>query len=216
MKLTEAKLQLWADSIRNDFLQGFKKIAVAQPAITVFGSARVPTDSSLYQLAREAGAKLAQNGFSVITGGGPGMMEAANRGAHEAGGKSVGMNIVLPHEQKPNPYLNDVITFRYFFNRKTGLIHFSQGFLLLPGGAGTLDELFEALNLMMTKKTPRFPLVACGKSYWQGLLTWMSEQIVARGLMRADELACIRLVDTVDEAVAIFKQECCDFSLLDE
>ena len=215
MRLTDAKLHQWADSIRNDFLQGFRKIAINQPAITVFGSARVKPESEYYQMAFQSGMKLAQNGFSVITGGGPGMMEAANRGAFEAGGVSVGMNILLPHEQKPNPYLHDVITFRYFFNRKTGLINFSQGFLLLPGGAGTLDELFEALNLMMTKKSPRFPLVACGKSYWQGLLDWMNLQIVARGLMESEELSYIRLVDTIDEAIVIFKQECCDFSLID-
>jgi uncharacterized protein (TIGR00730 family) len=215
MRLTETKLNQWADSIRNDFLQGFRKIVINQPAITVFGSARVKPESEYYQMAFQSGMMLAQNGFSVITGGGPGMMEAANRGAFEAGGVSVGMNILLPHEQKPNPYLHDVITFRYFFNRKTGLINFSQGFLLLPGGAGTLDELFEALNLMMTKKSPRFPLVACGKSYWQGLLDWMNQQIVAQGLMSPEELSYIRLVDTIDEAIAIFKQECCDFSLID-
>ncbi len=173
-------------------------------------------DNEYYKMAFESGRKLAENGFSVITGGGPGMMEAANRGAFDAGGESIGMNIVLPHEQKPNPYIHDVITFRYFFNRKTGLIHFSQGFLLLPGGAGTLDELFEALNLMMTKKAPRFPLVACGKSYWEGLIRWMSEQIVGRGLMSAEELSYIHLVDTVDEAIQIFKRECCEFSLIDE
>ncbi len=215
MKLAESQLLHWAESIKNDFLQGFQKIHISQPAITVFGSARVKTDSEYYKMAFQSGKKLAENGFSVITGGGPGMMEAANRGAFEAGGVSVGMNIVLPHEQKPNPYIHDVITFRYFFNRKTGLIHFSQGFLLLPGGAGTLDELFEALNLMMTKKAPRFPLVACGKEYWQGLIDWMGEQIVAKGLMSAEELSYIHLVDTVDEAIAIFKQECCDFSLID-
>lgn len=215
MKITDTKLNQWADSIRNDFLQGFRKIEISQPAITVFGSARVKPDSEYYRMAFQAGMKLAQNGFSVITGGGPGMMEAANRGSFEAGGVSIGMNILLPHEQKPNPYLHDVITFRYFFNRKIGLINFSQGFLLLPGGAGTLDELFEALNLMMTRKSPRFPLVACGKSYWQGLLDWMNHQIVAQGLMSPEELSYIRLVDTIDEAIAIFKQECCDFTLID-
>ena len=216
MKLSETEIENWAESIKKDFLQGFKKIHLPQPAITVFGSARVPRGSSLYSMAFEAGGKLVKSGFSVITGGGPGMMEAANKGAFEAKGVSFGMNIVIPREQKANPYLNDQVTFRYFFNRKTGLIHFSQGFLLLPGGAGTLDELFEALNLMMTKKVPTFPLVALDRSYWSGLVTWMKEQIVDRKLMNSEELDYIQVVDSIEEAIAIFKKSCCDFSYLDQ
>ena len=216
MKLSESELENWAESIKKDFLQGFKKIKLTQPAITVFGSARVKKDNPLYHMAYEAGKKLAENGYSVITGGGPGMMEAANKGAFEASGMSIGMNIILPHEQRANAFLNDQVTFRYFFNRKTGLIHFSQGFLLLPGGAGTLDELFEALNLMMTKKVPTFPLVALGKSYWSGLISWMHAEIVSQGLMNPVELGYIHVVDTVEEAITFFKIQCCDFSILDE
>lgn len=216
MKSSESELENWAESIKIDFLQGFKKIKLTQPAITVFGSARVKKDNPLYHMAYEAGKKLAENGYSVITGGEPGMMEAANKGAFEASGMSLGMNIILPHEQRANAFLNDQVTFRYFFNRKTGLIHFSQGFLLLPGGAGTLDELFEALNLMMTKKVPTFPLVALGKSYWSGLISWMHSEIVGHGLMNPEELDTIHVVDTVDEAITLFKSQCCDFSLLEE
>jgi hypothetical protein len=167
--------------------------------VTVFGSARTPEDSTDYALGREMGSRLAGLGFTVITGGGPGIMEAANRGAREAGGHSVGCNIVLPHEQQPNPYLDVSIDFRYFFVRKMMLVKYSYAFVVLPGGFGTMDELFEALTLIQTGKIHDFPMVVMGSQYWQP----MREQIdvmLSAGMISPSDLDLLLFTDDVDEA----------------
>jgi uncharacterized protein (TIGR00730 family) len=214
MKNTLLDLEKWASSIREDFFQGFKTLLDTEKAITVFGSARIDDSDPLFLKVVEASAALAGRGFTIITGGGPGVMKAANKGAFEAGGKSIGLNIILPREQNTNPYVHLNVTFRYFFSRKSCLIQFSQGFLLFPGGCGTLDELFEALNLMHTNKVERFPVVAFDSKYWNGLIDWMKEQMVDRGLLTQHELDSIYVVDTIDEVLEIFSREGAEFSLI--
>ena len=167
--------------IMGEFVDGFDVLARVGLAVTVFGSARVKPDSPYYAAAREVGAGIARRGFAVITGGGPGIMEAANRGANEAGGLSIGCNIELPHEQSPNPYANLSIDFRYFFVRKTMFVKYSEAFVVFPGGFGTMDELFEALTLIQTAKVKRFPVVLYGSQYWGGLLDWIRETLADRG-----------------------------------
>ena len=161
-------------------------MAKVGPAVTVFGSARTPPDDPVYELARTIGRRLAEAGYAVITGGGPGTMEAANRGCREGGGLSVGCNIELPHEQGMNPYVDLGVEFRYFFARKTMFVKYADGFVILPGGFGTLDELFEALTLIQTGKVRHFPVVLVGRAYWAGLLDWMRDTLAARGAVDAD------------------------------
>jgi uncharacterized protein (TIGR00730 family) len=156
--------------------------------------------------ARRLGSLLAASGFATITGGGPGIMEAANRGAFEAGGMSVGCNIDLPHEQKPNPYLNRVVTFYYFFVRKVMLVKYSSAFVIFPGGFGTLDELTEALTLIQTGKTPRFPVILVGRAYWEGMTQWMREMFVSSRTIDEADLGLLRLVDTAEEAIHLIRQ----------
>lgn len=183
-----------------EFIRGFRALHTIGPAVTVFGSARIPESHEFYQGARRMGTLLAQGGFAVITGGGPGIMEAANRGAFEAGGLSVGCNIFLPHEQRANPYLNKVITFYYFFVRKVMLIKYSSAFVIFPGGFGTLDELTEALTLMQTGKHPPFPVVLVGKGYWEGFFTWAQGMMLAAKTVDAKDLDLLTLVETAEEA----------------
>ena len=161
--------------ILSEFVEGFEALAGVGQAVAVFGSARTPVDSPDYELARRVGEALAKRGFAVITGGGPGAMEAANRGAHEAGGLSIGCNIELPHEQHLNPYVDLSVEFHYFFARKTMFVKYADAFVIMPGGFGTLDELFEALTLIQTGKVRNFPVVLIGHAYWDGLLAWMRE-----------------------------------------
>jgi uncharacterized protein (TIGR00730 family) len=189
--------------IMGEFVDGFDVLARVGMAVTVFGSARVKQDSPYYAAAREVGAGLAKRGYAVITGGGPGVMEAANRGASEAGGLSIGCNIELPHEQAPNPYANLSIDFRYFFVRKTMFVKYSEAFVVFPGGFGTLDELFEALTLIQTAKVKRFPVVLYGSEYWRGLLDWVRERLAVEGMVSASDLELIEVVDTTDEVCAI-------------
>ncbi|HET6171598.1 MAG TPA: TIGR00730 family Rossman fold protein [Gaiellales bacterium] len=189
--------------IMGEFVDGFDVLARIGLAVTVFGSARVKPDSPYYAAAREVGAGIAKRGFAVITGGGPGIMEAANRGANEAGGLSIGCNIELPHEQSPNPYANLSIDFRYFFVRKTMFVKYSEAFVVFPGGFGTMDELFEALTLIQTAKVKRFPVVLYGSEYWSGLLDWVRETLAVEGMVSADDLALVQVVDTTDEVCAI-------------
>ncbi|HEV7605508.1 MAG TPA: TIGR00730 family Rossman fold protein [Candidatus Limnocylindrales bacterium] len=186
-----------------EFVEGFDAMAKVGPAITVFGSARTKADDPVYELARSIGFKLAEAGYAVITGGGPGAMEAANRGCREAGGLSVGCNIELPHEQGLNPYVDLGIEFRYFFARKVMFVKYADGFVILPGGFGTLDELFESLTLIQTGKVRHFPVVLVGKAYWAGLLDWIRETLVARGAVDAADLDLLLLTDDPDEAVAM-------------
>ena len=167
--------------ILSEFVEGFDALAEVGPAITVFGSARTRPDDPVYELARTIGRRLAEAGYAVITGGGPGTMEAANRGCREGGGLSVGCNIELPHEQGMNAYVDLGVEFRYFFARKTMFVKYADGFVILPGGFGTLDELFEALTLIQTGKIRHFPVVLVGRAYWAGLLDWIRDTLVTRG-----------------------------------
>lgn len=187
--------------IMGEFVQGFDALAEVGAAISVFGSARVAPEDPMYQQATLMGRRLAEAGFAVITGGGPGIMEAANRGAHEAGGVSIGCNIELPREQTINAYAALSVNFRYFFCRKTMFIKYSEGFVLFPGGFGTLDELFEAVTLIQTGKIKRFPLILFGRAYWEGLFTWMRTSMLAEGKITPSELELFQLTDSVDEAV---------------
>jgi hypothetical protein len=187
--------------VLRDFLRGFRVLHFVGPCVTVFGSARIREESPHYQLARKMGAALARLGFTVMTGGGPGIMEAANRGAKEIGGRSVGCGIELPHEQKMNPYLDRSVTLYYFFVRKTLLIKYSYAFVVMPGGAGTLDELFEALTLIQTGKIKSFPIVVMGKDYWQEL-TGFVEKTADAGMISRGDLDLIYVTDSVEEAIA--------------
>ncbi|AOZ72985.1 Rossman fold protein, TIGR00730 family [Boudabousia tangfeifanii] len=188
--------------IQSEFIEGFGALAELGPAVSVFGSARTPETEESYQQAREVGKLLAQAGYAVITGGGPGVMEAANRGALEGGGRSVGLGIELPHEQGMNQWVDLGINFRYFFARKTMFVKYSSGFIVMPGGFGTLDELFEATTLVQTKKVRHFPIVLVGKAYWSGLLEWIRTTMLQAGMISDNEDDLLQLVDTPQEAVA--------------
>jgi uncharacterized protein (TIGR00730 family) len=188
--------------IQSEFVEGFGLLAELPPAIAVFGSARTPVDHPEYAQARGIGGALARAGYAVITGGGPGVMEAANRGACEAGGTSVGLGIELPFEQRLNDWVDLGINFRYFFARKTMFVKYSRGFVIMPGGFGTLDEMFEALTLVQTQKVTRFPVVLVGTAYWRGLLDWLRSTVLPGGKIREADLDLLHLTDDVDEAVA--------------
>jgi len=189
--------------IQAEFVEGFGALAELGPAIGVFGSARTHPDDPFYAMAEEVGRRLAQAGFAVITGGGPGAMEAANKGASEAGGVSVGLGIELPFETGLNKWVDKGINFRYFFARKTMFVKYAQGFVVLPGGLGTLDELFEALTLAQTQEITSFPVVLLGTTYWRGLLDWLRDTVVAEGKIGAGDLDMLTLTDDVDQAVAL-------------
>jgi len=188
--------------IMAEFVEGFEKLAIIGPCVTIFGSARTKTQHQYYKLAEEVAYKLVKAGFGVITGGGPGVMEAANKGAHFAGGRSVGLNIKLPFEQSSNPFIDPdkLLAFDYFFVRKVMFMKYSQGFIVLPGGFGTLDEMFEALTLIQTEKIARFPIILVNKSYWSGLLDWIKKTLVEEKNVSPEDLNLIVCVDTADEA----------------
>jgi uncharacterized protein (TIGR00730 family) len=186
--------------ILEEFERGFRALARLGPAVTVFGSARFEAGHRYYELAREVGRELARAGFTTITGGGPGVMEAANRGAHEAGGKSYGLNILLPHEQSVNPYVDASVEFRYFFVRKVMLVKYSCGYIVLPGGLGTLDELFEAATLIQCGKIGPFPLVLVGGTFWDGLRRY-GRFMMRQGVFSADELGFGLVTDSPKDAV---------------
>ena len=189
--------------IQSEFVEGFGLLAELGPAVSVFGSARTKPDSDEYATTVALGAALADAGYAVITGGGPGVMEAANRGASEAGGVSVGLGIELPFEQRLNEWVDVGLNFRYFFARKTMFVKYAQAFVIMPGGFGTLDELFEALTLVQTRKVTRFPVILFGTAYWQGLVDWIRTSMLPDGKIGAADLELIRVTDSVDEAVAI-------------
>ena len=189
--------------IQAEFVEGFGALAELGPAIAVFGSSRTQPDHPTYEIGERVGRALVEAGYAVITGGGPGTLEAANKGASQAGGLSVGLGIELPYEAGLNPWVDKGINFRYFFARKTMFVKYSQGFVVLPGGIGTLDEMFEALTLAQTRKVTRFPIVLIGVDYWSGLLAWMRETMLAEGKITQHDLDMLTLTDDVDEAVAL-------------
>jgi uncharacterized protein (TIGR00730 family) len=189
--------------IQSEFVEGFGALAEVGPAASVFGSARTPVDHPTYRLAEQVGRLLAEAGYAVITGGGPGTMEAANKGAYEAGGVSIGLGIELPFEQGLNQYVDLGVNFRYFFARKTMFVKYAEGFIVLPGGFGTLDELFEALTLVQTTKVTSFPIVLIGTGYWSGLLDWLRSSVLDHGAISEKDVDLLQLTDDPTEAVRI-------------
>ncbi len=185
----------------NDLLRGLKEVRTFSQGVTVFGSARLPQDNKYCMKARELGQLLAQNGHTVVTGGGPGIMEAANQGAFEYGGRSIGLNITLKHEQYPNPYLTDMVQFQYFFARKVMLVMASKAFVVFPGGIGTLDELSEVILLMQESKMPRMPVFLFGKSYWKSLVRFIETKMLPLGLVSKGDLKIFKLTDDLNEIV---------------
>jgi uncharacterized protein (TIGR00730 family) len=189
--------------IQSEFVEGFGALAELGPAVSVFGSARTKPGDAMYELGVRLGAALARAGYAVITGGGPGSMESANKGAAEAGGVSVGLGIELPFEQGLNPYVDLGVNFRYFFARKTMFVKYAEGFVVLPGGFGTFDELFEALTLVQTQKVTSFPIVLMGTAYWQGLLDWLKTAALTHGTINERDLALLTVTDDITEAVEV-------------
>ncbi|QXQ13145.1 TIGR00730 family Rossman fold protein [Skermania piniformis] len=189
--------------IQSEFVEGFGTLADVPQAVTVFGSARTPVDTPDYRVGVELGAALTRAGFAVITGGGPGAMEAVNRGASQAGGYSIGLGIELPNEQGLNEWVDLGINFRYFFVRKTMFVKYSHAFICLPGGFGTLDEMFEALTLVQTRKVTRFPIVLFGSAFWGGLVEWVRDTLLASGKIAAADLELLHVTDSVEDAVEV-------------
>lgn len=215
-KISEAfQIKDWSDiksenswmvfKVMSEFVEGMEKLAKIGPCVSIFGSARTKPEDAVYKMAEETASQLVRHGYGVITGGGPGVMEAANKGAHSQGGKSVGLNIDLPFEQHENPYIDrdKILNFEYFFVRKVMFVKYSQGFIVMPGGFGTLDELFEAVTLIQTKKIGAFPIVLLGRDYWSGLFDWIKSVLLKQGNINEEDLDLIHLVDTSEEAVAV-------------
>ena len=192
--------------IMAEIVEGIETLSNVHNAVTIFGSARIRPDDIYYQKTEKLARLLVQEKFSVITGGGPGVMEAANKGAAEAGGKSVGLNIKLPYEQKPNPYANIHLDYKYFFVRKVMFVKYAVAYVIMPGGFGTMDELFEALTLIQTKKIKAFPLILMGSEYWQGLIDWMKNTMVKDGKILAADMDLIQVVDETEEVVKLIKK----------
>lgn len=192
--------------ILSEFVEGFEKLSKIEPAVSIFGSARAKEDHKDYKKARKLGKMLADNGITVLTGGGPGVMEAANRGATEAGGQSIGVNIELPFEQKPNPYAKKIINFNYFFVRKVMLVKYASSFVIFPGGFGTMDELFEAITLIQTKKMKYFPLILVEKDYWKGLIDWIKDTMLLNGFINKEDLDLIIMEDDLSKIMDIIKE----------
>lgn len=207
---SESSRSLWSIfKIMGEFVDGYETLMRVGPCISIFGSARVKPGSEYYELAVKAAEAISDNGFGIITGGGPGVMEAANKGAFNSDGKSVGLGIELPKEQGVNRYVspNYVINFKYFFVRKVMFVKYAQGFIVLPGGFGTLDELFETITLIQTEKIMKIPIVLIGKEYWQGLVEWIQEKLIENGYIHKNDMDIFYLTDDVDDAV----QHICDF-----
>jgi len=189
--------------IMSEFVNGYEKLSAIEPCISIFGSARTPREHPTYQLTVEIAKAIAQSGYGIISGGGPGIMEAANKGAKEANGVSVGLNISLPREQYDNPYIDQdkLIDFQYFFVRKVMFVKYAQGFVVMPGGLGTLDELFEALTLIQTEKVTKFPVILVGRSYWKGLVGWIKDTLFKEKNISSDDIELFDVVDTVEEVM---------------
>lgn len=186
-----------------EFVEGFERLAAIKPSVSVFGSARMPTDHPYYALCEETCRLLSDSGFSVVSGGGPGLMEAANKGAHAGRSPSIGLNIILPHEQKPNPYQDIELSFRHFFSRKVMFVKYAAAYVVLPGGFGTLDELAEILTLVQTGKSRRIPIVLVGSMFWGGLLVWFRERLIAEGMISAEDMDLMQVVDEPQQVVDI-------------
>ena len=191
--------------IMSEFVEGMDRLSNIGPCVAIFGSARTQPDDPYYKLATEIAEEMTKLGFGIITGGGPGIMEAANRGAHECNAASVGLNIRLPFEKHGNIYIDKEIDFDYFFVRKTLFMRYAQGYVVMPGGLGTMDELFEALTLIQTDKMVDFPVVLVGKEYWSGLIQWMREVLLTRQMIKEEDFDIFHLVDTKEEVVAVIK-----------
>ena len=189
-----------------EFVEGFEMLARIPPAVAIFGSARSLPGSPAYERAEAIAGLLGQNGYSVITGGGPGVMEGANKGATEAGATSVGLNIELPLEQKPNIFANKLLNFRYFFVRKVMFVKYSSAFVILPGGFGTLDELFESITLIQTGKIKAFPVILLGNGYWSGLMAWIENTLLAQGKISPEDLDILKIADTPEDVIRIIKE----------
>jgi uncharacterized protein (TIGR00730 family) len=199
-----AELELHVRRIANEFRLGFEAVdRIDRPAVTMFGSARVPEGHPFYEAARATAHLFAQAGWAVVTGGGPGLMEAANRGAREGNGLSIGFNIQLPHEQEGNPYCDVALEFQHFYARKTMFVKAAEGFVIFPGGFGTLDELFESLTLIQTKKVLQFPVILFGTDYWRGLLSWMRERLLETGMISAGDVDLLATTDDPAEATQL-------------
>jgi len=208
--------QVWLESRQKDiwrifrimaeFVEGFDQMTKLGPCVSIFGSARTKPGHRYYEMARKVARELVKAGFGIITGGGPGIMEAANLGAKEAGGLSVGINIELPLEQKFNPYVDVGIEFRHFFVRKVMFVKYAQGFVVLPGGFGTLDEFFEAVTLIQTGKTTRFPIVLMGSEYWEGLINWLRDKVLAEGNISPEDMNIFEVTDDPEEAARIITE----------
>lgn len=192
--------------IMAEFVDGFDVLSKVGPAITVFGSARISEKHPMYKLAVRTAYLLSKEGYAIITGGGPGIMEAANKGAIQAKGQSVGLNIELPHEQKPNPYINTLLSFHYFFCRKVMFVKYARAFVIFPGGFGTLDEFFESITLVQTKRIGRFPVILVGKEYWQELLGWLKGTVLKENCINQDDYDTFQIVDKPQEVVNIVKK----------
>jgi len=193
--------------IMAEFVEGFEALVDCRPAVSIFGSTRVRPGDEVYEQAERIGRLLAESKFSVITGGGPGVMEAANKGAAEAGGKSVGLNIQLPFEQKPNPYANIPLSFRYFFVRKVMFVKYAMAFIILPGGFGTMDELMESVTLIQTRRIKPFPVILVGKDYWKGFLRWVKEVVLKEGKISPEDMDIFHLIDEPEEIVKTIKKK---------
>ena len=189
--------------IMAEFVEGFDLMARTRPAVTIYGSARLNRRNPYYRMAMVTAEKLARAGYTIVTGGGPGIMEAANRGAQKGGGLSIGLNIDIPAEQEPNKYLDEMMEFRYFFCRKTMFVRYASAMVILPGGFGTMDELFESLTLIQTHRTARFPLVLMGEDYWRGLLHWVKNTMVEEGTIAQEDFDMLNVTDDPDETVRI-------------
>ena len=192
--------------IMAEFVEGFEALAECHPAVSIFGSTRVKPEGEIYQKAERIGQLLAENGFGVITGGGPGVMEAANKGAALAGGKSIGLNIQIPLEQEPNPYANIKLNFRYFFVRKVMFVKYAVAYIILPGGFGTMDELFEALTLIQTQRIRPFPVILVGSQYWKGLLEWVKETVLKEGKISPPDFEILQVIDEPSEILKAIKK----------
>ncbi len=192
--------------IMAEFVEGFDILPDVSPAVSIFGSSRTSPESPAYRATEETARLLVQNGFNVISGGGPGVMEAANKGASEAGGKSVGLHIQLPNEQQPNPFANIRLEYRYFFVRKVMFVKYAVAYVIMPGGFGTLDELFEALTLIQTDRIRSFPVVLMDTAYWKGLVDWLKDTLVYHGAVSPEDLEIFTMVDTPQEAVSIIRK----------